>query len=86
MIPQPEVAAAVKTLTMAIKEDPQFYIAYQANIAMAFVDEARNNNFIKEYTGNTTWFEYIAEDDLHQLANQAAKRFLDLWCRDTINQ
>lgn len=65
---------AVKIVTDQIKSDPDLYIAYQSNIAMAFKDEwdrqARDRQYID-----------LGKLDIHEIANQAAKNFLDLWCK-----
>ena len=64
------VKDAVKTLTKALKKDESFYYAYQANIAMAFKDEyARNRK------------KYMNKVDIHKVANQAARNFLNLWIK-----
>ncbi len=68
-----KISKAVKTVTKAIKEDPDFRMGYQANIAMAFVDECKG----------TVGFENIPYDTLHQAANEAADRFLTNWCYDS---
>lgn len=65
---------AFKVLTKAIKEDKSLYIAYQANIAMAFQDEfhqqqSKRNDFTK-------WL--LTEGGLHTIANNAADCFLNL--------
>ena len=62
----------VKLLTKAIKDDPDLRMGYQANIAMAFVDECKG----------TIGFKNIPYDTLHQAANNAADRFLNNWCYD----
>ena len=68
-----EISKAVKVLTQAIKEDPDFYIAYQANIAMQFYDEYRRRRKDKGSSLNIT--------EVHEVANQGAKNFIDLWVR-----
>jgi hypothetical protein len=65
---------AVKTVTKAIREDKDLYIAYQANIAMPFQDEY-NEAKRKMEAG-------IEPFDIHTVANNAAKYFLDLWCKE----
>ncbi len=67
------VARAVKVLTGSIREDEELRIGYQANIAMAVVDECKG----------TVGFEDIPYDTLHQAANKAADRFLTNWCYDS---
>ena len=65
-----EIQNAVETLTKAIKDDPELYYAYQANIAMAFKDEYNRNH--KKYKN---------KEDVHKIANTAAKNFLNIWIR-----
>ncbi|MCP3685393.1 MAG: hypothetical protein GY861_22305 [bacterium] len=64
-----EVEKAVRILTKAIKEDPDFYYSYQANIAVAFQDEAERQNSEDPF------------EKIYSISNEAAKNFLDLWCR-----
>ena len=59
---------AVKEITTAINNDPELFYGYQANIAMAFKDE---------YARNTK--KYKNKQDIHEIANNAAKHFLNLW-------
>ena len=66
-----KIAKAVKKLTEAISKDPDFRMGYQANIAMAFVDECSK---IKS-------FENTPYDILIQTSNDAANRSLTNWCR-----
>lgn len=65
-----DIKKSVKILTDAIRNDNELYYVYQANIAMAFKDEFYRNN--KKYK-NT--------EDIHEIANTAAKNFLNLWIR-----
>ena len=58
-----------KYLFERIKNEPDLYYAWQSNIAMAFKDEAKKWETIDGY---------IYNEDIHQLANNAAKNFLDL--------
>ena len=62
---------AVKTLRKGLKKDPDLYYAYQANIAMQFKDEYSRTRKDKMHG-------YINNEDVHQIANKAAKAFLDL--------
>lgn len=65
------VYRAVETLVMALKEDAGLYIAYKANIAMAFYDEFKRNG------------EYFCKGEvLHKISNQAAVNFLKLLCSE----
>ena len=58
-------------LFKALKEEPDLYFAYQSNIGMAFKDEYHRNK--KRYKNRK---------DIHNIANNAAKYFLDLLIRD----
>lgn len=69
-----KVAKAVKTLTKALKKDPSFFMSYQANIAMQFKDLYSRKRRQKRYG-------YINNQDVHFIANEAAKSFLDLLIR-----
>lgn len=62
---------AIRELTSALKEDEGYWMSWQANIAMAFVDEYRRNP--KKYKNYK---------DIHGIANQAAINFLKLLMRD----
>ena len=57
----------IEKLKKALKEDKELYYAYQSNIAMAFYDEYRRCE--KKYKNI---------EDIHRIANNAAKNFLDL--------
>lgn len=59
----------VKVLTKQIREDEGLYIAYQANIAMAFQDEVERNKI------------RINKELLHKISNQAAINFIEMWCK-----
>jgi hypothetical protein len=61
----------ITELTKNLKNDKDLYYAYQANIAMAFTDEAYN---YKKKTNK----KYLNQDDMHLIANEAAKNFLNL--------
>ncbi len=63
------VEEAVKTLAKAFKDDESFRIAWQANIAMAFVDDC---HWYKEKHNK----KYLSRTDIHAIANTAADRFL----------
>lgn len=60
---------AVTKLATALKDDEGFYIAWQSNIAMAFVDEYRR-------TKEELAISYITHDELNRVANRAAHNFL----------
>jgi len=56
-----------------IKNDEELYYGYQSNIAMAFVDEYHN---YKKKKGKT-----LNNEDIHTIANNSAKNFLDVLIR-----
>ena len=60
---------AVQQLSKALKEDKELYVAYQANIAMSFVDNCR---WYKEKTGK----KVLSKEDIFKIANQSADYFL----------
>lgn len=62
---------AVKTFRKGLKKDSDFYLAYQANIAMQFKDEYSRKRKEKNY-------DYMNNEDIHIIANNAARSFLDL--------
>ena len=60
---------AVIHLQKALQDDPGYYYGWQSNIAMAFCDE------YQKYAG----LGYnLTNEDIHKIANDAAKRFLDI--------
>jgi hypothetical protein len=72
------VADAMKVITDALKEDKSegsYYYSWQANIAMAFKDEFHRYARDKEIEGTAKSF------NVHTIANNAAKNFLDLLCK-----
>lgn len=73
----PEITEA---LCKALREDEEFYKAYQANIAMAFYDEwldcSRKNTYGEDISFD---MHIIPHNVILDIANQAAKNFLDMW-------
>lgn len=63
---------SLKVVTNTLKSEPEFFMTYQANIAMAFYDA---------YQGARKTNKYISNFLLRHIANQAAKNFLNLWCK-----
>ena len=61
----------IKKLRKALKEDEGLYYSWQSNIAMAFMDCF--GWYKKEHKK-----EYLNSADIHTIANDAAKHFLDL--------
>lgn len=65
-----KVSDAVRVLNSALVTDREYYIAWQANIAMAFKD-------------NATWFQKkigkrcVSNSDIDRIANRAADYFLE---------
>lgn len=68
------VKKAVETLTVALSADPDYWISWQANIAMAFVDEVARHRSV---TGKRC----INRREIHAIANTAADNFLKLLVR-----
>lgn len=58
---------AVAKLIEELKADPFYRLSWQANIAMAFKDEMQR-------------YGLIVNEQTHALANDAARRFLELLC------
>ena len=70
----PSVAKAIERITteMSLDKSPgSYYYSWQANIAMAFVDECHRLDPVTK-----KWDKEV----LHRVANNAAKNFLDLLC------
>lgn len=61
----------IKELIKNLRDDPDLYYVYQANIAMAFQDEYYR--YKKKYKNR---------GDIHQISNQGAKNFLDLLIKE----
>jgi Tfp pilus assembly protein PilF len=58
---------AVKDLSKALREDPEYFYSWQSNIAMAYMDEF-----------NKKPQKYFKQEELHEIANTAAKTFLNI--------
>ena len=74
MNPETELSKVVETLCKALAEDKSegsYYFGWQANIAMAFYDSY--NDFTPSL------------DSLHEMCNDAAKKFLNLLIATTLN-
>lgn len=67
---------AVEQLIKALKEDPEYYYSWQANIAMSFQDE-----YSKRFKGQTLYPEGETPAIIAEIANEAAKNFLNLLCK-----
>lgn len=65
------IKKAVETLVAAFEKDAGFRYSYQANIAMAFVDECARH---QERTGK----KHLSRQEIHEIANLAADRFLTM--------
>jgi len=61
------IERSIQKLGSELKEDPEYFHVWQANIAMAFFDEYQRFN--KKYKNR---------GDLHKISNEAAKNFLNL--------
>ena len=71
------VSLAKKTIQIfdietQIRKGKGLFEAYQANIAMSFVDHAYHwKKFHKKC--------YLSGNDIHKIANDSAKNFLNMW-------
>lgn len=77
LVKDTKVQDAVKVLTEALVRDPGYRISWQANIAMAFLDE-----YELETVPEGESLTDDARTAMHKIANQAADNFLNLLCRD----
>lgn len=68
-----DTSLATKILVTALKKDKGLREAYHANIAMAFKDNCAQ---FKSKTGKKS----LSKEDIHQIANNAAEYFLQLFC------
>lgn len=66
------LSKAVKTLSKALRNDPDLFYGYQANIAMQFKDE---------YSKMRKKKKYLNSKDIHEISNVAAASFLNLLIR-----
>jgi hypothetical protein len=64
----------VNALAKALKKDKELRYAWQANIAMSFMDEMAT---YKKAAGKRR----LSNADLHFIANEGAERFLKLLCK-----
>lgn len=64
---------AIKILFKELRKDKELYYAWQSNIAMAFKDKYFTERKNKRYLNN---------EDIHNLANDAARNFLNLLIRN----
>jgi len=65
----PDLSKSVKVLCTSLRNDPELYYGWQANIAMAFVDECSRKKIGSRVK-------------VHEAANTAAKHFLDLLIKE----
>jgi len=65
----------IKKLKKQLKINTELYYGYQANIAMSFVDAC--DNFKRKNNKKT-----LSNQDIHYVANEAAKNFLNLLIKD----
>ena len=66
---------AIWWVTKQLREDPGWYVSYQANIAMAFYDECKLAGLVN------TKQEGDEVKSIHKIANRAATKFMDMWIR-----
>lgn len=73
---KPTLKQAINRLIEELNNDPEYRYGWQANIAMAYLDQARMNvsdELCHDGHGNQTYAEQV----LHNMANKAAAAFLD---------
>lgn len=63
---------SVLDITDVIKKDKEIFYGFQANIAVVFQD-------CYDYFKYSNKRKYISKKDLHEISNEAAIRFLNLW-------
>lgn len=68
-----DMTEAMNRLKYSLKKDKDYYIAWQANIAMQFMDCLY---WYKKNTGK----KYLNRKDFHIIANNSAKNFLHVLC------
>lgn len=61
-----ELPQAIDVLVKELRNDPEYFKGWQANIAVSFQDEINKSGYI------------IPNEDLHTISNNAAKNFLNL--------
>jgi hypothetical protein len=64
---------AIKALAAAIKEDPDYRLVWEANIAVKFTDEYYRFNM----------FEDTSDTKIHAMARRAAANFVDLLIKES---
>ena len=60
-----DVAAAIRTITIALASDPDYWQSWKANIAVQFQDEFARTHLHR---------------GVHEISNKAADNFLKLLC------
>lgn len=70
------IKKSVDTLCEALRNDAELYYAYQSNIAMSFKDE------FHRIAGKPGEVVHVNSDEVHEIANQAAKIFLNLLIKE----
>jgi len=69
------ISEAVERLREALKEDPDYFYSWQANIAVQFQDEMRRAEVLNK-------IQPISQSMLHAVSNMAAENFLNLLIKD----
>ena len=64
-----------KQFSKILREDPDWYQAYRANIAVAFQDEVVN---YRKKWGR----QYLTRMEIHTISNNAARNFLNLLIKE----
>lgn len=74
-LPAFQLKESIDKLITALLDDPDYYYSWQANIAMAFKDEY---DTVKERHRIMSPSFQPLDINIHEVANNADKRFLDL--------
>lgn len=73
---QDELSVALSTLCKYLREDKDYFYSWQANIAVAFQDEYQRQ--YEDANGKILDAEKDITPPIHEVANEAAKNFLNL--------
>ena len=69
------IKKAIKILIKELGKDKELYYGWQSNIAMAFKDKYYNYKKKEKK-------RWLNKEDLHKIANESAKEFLNLLIRE----
>jgi hypothetical protein len=70
---------SLNVIRTALKDSPDYYRSWQANIAMSFKDEYAQKGY--RTNGNGIKIYALSEEFVHEIANSAADNFLKLFIK-----